>query len=1147
MFSRAERMIDRSYRLHEQLGEGGMGTVYRATQMLTGRQVALKLISTSPHTGASTDSRHATGLHLSLAREFQTLASLHHPHVIRVLSYGFEDDLGPYFTMELLQAPQTLLEAAAEQSLQGKILLMAQLLRALVYVHQRGILHRDIKPGNVLVVDGAVKLLDFGIAQQGTRTADLAGTLDYLAPELLLGRPPSVQSDLYAVGVLFYQALTGAFPHSRSSLTRMLQDLLGDDSERTFPPWIAEFLAPYHTALQSPPGPAGQEEESRWQFPPDLPAALGDLGRKLLARRPEERPSAASEVLQDLAAALGAPLPLETAATRESFLQATELVGRQAELAQLEDALHAAKTGQGGGFLIGGESGVGKSRLLAELRTQALVQGFWVAEGQSTSEGTQPYQEWLPVLRDLCLRAQVSDAEAAVLKGLLPDLGDLMARPIPDLPPTSAEDALAQLSKTIRLLLRRQPKSLLLLLEDLQWGRPESLALLQSVAQSSGDLPLLLIGTYRSDEKPALPQALPALKSLPLARLQQADVARLVESMLGPLGRQASLIAYLTRQTEGNVFFLVEVVRHLAQNAGELARIGQGELPEDVLTLGMERIVGQRIARIPAEYQALLDFSAVLGRQLDLAVLSKRFAATPLQAFLMDGANAAVLESQGTTWRFAHDKLREAILRRQSAEERTTLHREVAEALESVYPGKEREPQLGALARHYSEAGIFDKALQYHREAGDVAAKLLLYEGAALHYQRALEALSRLPESPSLHREQVELLLGQVTCSLTSAPPAQTQERLAQARSLLERLQRAGQEVSRDRLQMARIDCEAGGLHTYLGQYPQAAACFDRALSIAEEFQDHSLAAKTRIMYGRKLLQEGRVARIITMLEPSLPAIERQLGGGIDVARGYSYLAMALADGGRGRAALSYLEPLQRFMDGYSESGYLKVFQLNFAPVYLSVCDFAAALRSSMQLVEGAERVNERMLGYMGWDLAAMAHCGLGDLDTALRCRQRAIELRAQWKAAFAKEWTAANHAEILLQLHRAEEACTLAAETTTSARAIGSVRTLCGAERVWGCALARLGADTTEVDAHLEESLAVAEEIGNVMEALQTEIAWAQVCLERQDRAASRVLFQKALARITEDMLPCTQDYFLPRIHSGLQRCTMEATRHVR
>ena len=84
-------------------------------------------------------------------------------------------------------------------------------------------------------------------------------------------------------------------------------------------------------------------------------------------------------------------------------------------------------------------------------------------------------------------------------------------------------------------------------------------------------------------------------------------------------------------------------------------------------------------------------------------------------------------------------------------------------------------------------------------------------------------------------------------------------------------------------------------------------------------------------------------------------------------------------------------------------------------------------------------------------------------------------------------------------------------------------------------------------VDDHLEDSLAVAEEIGNVMEALQTEIALAQVCLERQDRAASRVLFQKALARITEDMLPCTQDYFLPRIHSGLQRCTMEATRHVR
>jgi len=571
MSSLAEKTIDRSYRLHEQLGEGGMGAVYRATHLLTGRQVALKLVSTAHrqdksterHQDESTALSHSTQIRLSLAREFQTLASLHHPNIIRVLSYGFDDDHGPYFTMELLHAPKTLLLAAAAQSLQGKVFLIAQLLRALVYVHQRGILHRDIKPGNVLVVEGVVKLLDFGIALHRTRAVDLAGTLDYMAPELLLEQQPSVRSDLYSVGVLFYQVLTGQFPHSRDSLTSMLQDLLGEDRDYTFSPSVAALLKQYQSSPECSPqgasprnddsGPQGQDDQKSWQFPSELPVAVTEIVSKLLARRPEQRSSDASTVLKELAAALGALLPVETAATRESFLQATELVGREAELAQLDTALQLAKTGQGGGFLIGGESGVGKSRLLAELRTQALVKGLWVAEGQSTTEGTLPYQEWLPFLRDLCLRAEMSDEEAAILKGLIADIGNLLGRPIPDPPPTNSEAALARLAKMILVLLKRQPKSLLLLLEDLHWGRPESLALLQEVAKSSSELPLLLIGSYRSDEKPTLPKKLPALRSIPLGRLQQADVAKLVESMLGPLGRQASLIDYLTRQTEGNL------------------------------------------------------------------------------------------------------------------------------------------------------------------------------------------------------------------------------------------------------------------------------------------------------------------------------------------------------------------------------------------------------------------------------------------------------------------------------------------------------------------------------------------------------------------------------------------------------------------
>jgi serine/threonine protein kinase len=141
-------VVDRTYILHDQLGQGGMGAVFEAENRSNGERVALKLVSGEL---AAADGPEETGIarrHLALAREFQTLASLHHPNVVRVLGYGFDRERGPYYTMELLRSPQTLLQASTGRPLREKILLLAQLLRALDYVHRRGIYHRDIKPNS---------------------------------------------------------------------------------------------------------------------------------------------------------------------------------------------------------------------------------------------------------------------------------------------------------------------------------------------------------------------------------------------------------------------------------------------------------------------------------------------------------------------------------------------------------------------------------------------------------------------------------------------------------------------------------------------------------------------------------------------------------------------------------------------------------------------------------------------------------------------------------------------------------------------------------------------------------------------------------------------------------------------------------------
>jgi serine/threonine protein kinase len=208
--------IGHRYRLLDQLGAGGMGAVYRAYDRLTGQTVALKRVNVAPEQLLFASRSNATGeaLLLALAQEFKILASLRHSHIISVLDYGFDAHRQPYFTMELLDQPQTLLEAGKNQLLDFKVNLLIQTLQALTYLHRRDILHHDLKPENVLISGGQVRVLDFGLAvmHNQSREDDSFGTIFYLPPEIYEGGVYSQAGDMYALGVMAYEMLAGRHP-----------------------------------------------------------------------------------------------------------------------------------------------------------------------------------------------------------------------------------------------------------------------------------------------------------------------------------------------------------------------------------------------------------------------------------------------------------------------------------------------------------------------------------------------------------------------------------------------------------------------------------------------------------------------------------------------------------------------------------------------------------------------------------------------------------------------------------------------------------------------------------------------------------------------------------------------------------------------
>lgn len=703
-------LISQRYQLIEQIGEGGMGEVYRALDRLTGTTVALKRVLTRVdhlafRSRALSTPQDSDGFRISLAQEFQTLASLRHPHIINVLDYGFDHEGHPYFIMDLLERAKTIIENGHGQPIDYRIDLLAQTLRALAYLHRRGILHRDLTPNNVLVVDGQIKLLDFGLAEVFEHASGVVGTLAYIAPEVLIGEPATTSADLYNIGVIAYELLVGQHPfHTDDDLTALLDSI--------------QFDMPDMRPLNFNP-------------------LLGLVIERLLAKQPDQRYHSAEEVIEALRPTTDHPLAIETEVTRESFLQAARLVERESELAKLTAALRQASVGKGGSWLIGGESGVGKSRLVSELRIIALVQGVLAVVGQAGSAGNAPYQLWRDPLRRLVLNVDLSELEISVLSTLIPDIGTLLDRLISAIPDLEPQAAQARLFSTIAGLIARQPQPILIILEDLHWADAGSLSLLSWLYRTLDEQAVLILGTFRDDERAELTAELPTMPLLKLPRLSDAGIAALSALMLGPTGYHEPIFELLKRESEGNVFFLVEIVRALAEDAGQLDRVGVLTLPDQISTGGVRRVIQRRLSRVPAEARPLLELAAIAGRELDLPLLRRVTMTADLESTLRQCANVAVLEVLDYRWRFAHDKLRETLIAELAAEHQQALHRQLADAITQVYTDN-LTPYYAALVYHYGQAQCPEQECYYAGLAGIQAAERFAHQQALTYLNRAL-------------------------------------------------------------------------------------------------------------------------------------------------------------------------------------------------------------------------------------------------------------------------------------------------------------------------------------------------------------------------------------------------------------------------
>jgi eukaryotic-like serine/threonine-protein kinase len=747
------------YEVIELLGAGSQKRVYRARDRALDRDVAVAIIE-KREKNASWISR--------FEREARATGRVGtHRNIVTIYDTWADGDRSS-IVMELLPGGDlaAMLRGADDGRLdwQRATHIAEEICRALEHAHSLRVIHRDVKPENIwFAADGTAKLGDFGLALVGdlsrlSAEGTFVGTVAYLPPEQAVGQPCVTQSDIYSLGAVLYEMVTGRPP------------FVGEDAASVVSQQVSV----------SPLAPS--------VFNREVPRVLDELILELLAKRPEQRPDSAATVagrLASIRATAIAGVARAQPQRHEDPLAPAGFVGRRKELARLCSAFDKALSRQTALRVLVGEAGIGKSRTAAELASYAGLRGAGVFYGRCyEGRGAPAYWPWVQLLRSY---AQASDRQAlmsqlgsraAVIGQVVPTIleGLPALAPPPNVDPDQARfrffDSVAEF---IQRATAEQP--LLLVIEDIQWADVPSLLLLEFLAHELRTERLLIAVTCRTTD---IERAEPTAETLAkvsresiydrvvLQGMSENDVRELLIS-LGGRDVSPAFVRDIHRQTEGNPFFIEEMLRHLLDEGFIRREVGGWVGTRPLASVGVPEevrsVIARRLSRLSEPCRQVLTIGSVIGREFSLraaAEASGRPHAEVLE-LIEQAVGASVLskphDRRGDQYTFSHALIRECLYEELSPLQRARLHRQAGEGLERLY-GSNSDPHVTELARHFCEAmrdGNAAKAIDYSTRAAARANRLLAYEEATRHYERALEALSL--ETPRNDEKEARILL----------------------------------------------------------------------------------------------------------------------------------------------------------------------------------------------------------------------------------------------------------------------------------------------------------------------------------------------------------------------------------------------------
>ncbi len=1033
----AEAAIDSRYEIRQKLGQGATGVVYKVFDPVTKRLLALKVLKSRG------EDRDGTS---RFQREFHAIRRLQHPNIVKV-----HDLHQNYFTMELVEGKP--LEPSEVQDFATLVSLTVEICRALRYIHAQGMIHGDLKPAHVLVPkDAHVKLIDFGLAHEVDLVrGELAGTLDYLAPEQARGLAADPRSDLYSLGVILYECCTRRLPFEAEDPVALIMK--------------------HVSAVPLPP----REIDRR------IPKALDAIILKLLEKDPAQRIQSAEE-LMDRLVSLGARQEIRAGRveTGSHLLYAPRLVGRDEPLAELAAAMARAEGGTPQQILVRGAPGTGKSRVLSEFRAAQLLRKVTLLSASNPSQG-RSYPPLADLLEQACFALErvlpeedlhaLGERCGGTLLRFAPDLAEKpwMAKARPRLF-LDLRRSVKDLLEILKALASRAERAVALVVDDAERADPAHLQVLSGVAAGARGLPLMML--WAADEGGTRRATAPLLEefaargqegaaTLTLSPLSTPQVNALIASMIGKSAVEEGFATRLATLSKGSPLVVEEMVRSLADR-GDIFKQGgkwQSRIPS-FASLSLPRSHEERLLakarELPESARGVLGAAALIHHGITVDLLSEvtHLDAAELFEILADlvrqGFLTEVRERGGRVYSLSSERLDAWAYEQVPPKQRLKGHDAVAKVLEETAadrPGALAEdlghhlargreparavPSLVAAGDQAGEAMDPKRATELYRLALTLGAETLAPAALSALRTRLGQALLALSEKDEL--EEAERILGEAVAGARRAgePLLLVAALSAHAAALIRRRAFAEAETAvrewigattqaGDMHGLAEATTTLGDLQRLAGEREAAIASYAKGMAVAEKLAGAHLLARAALGRGLAALALGRNDEAREVLARAAEALRQEdpaaLLPEVLIATGEGKLASGEIE--EAAVLLRRLAPAEAQLERPARGRFHRLACLTA----LAQGEFGAAqrhYRAAARILEGLG--DEGALGELAVRYAEAG--ALAARDTAVRVRAEGPHLLKEAQERFAR-WGLAGEAERAQQVAaRAQEA----------------------------------------------------------------------------------------------------------------------------